>query len=77
MIAGAAVAQVIGCIFEAAGGSERERMADVLTRVHSRSTRGNTGAMCHLSAGDFYGKAHGVARLRSRFEDWPNCEDLE
>ena len=31
----------------AAGGSERERMArrmaDVLTRVHSRSTRGNTG----------------------------------
>jgi hypothetical protein len=27
----------------AAGGWERERMADVLTRVHSRSTRGNTG----------------------------------
>ena len=38
-------------------------MADVLTRVHSRSTRGNTGAMCHLSAGDFYGKAHGCNGL--------------
>ena len=54
MIAGAAVAQVIGCIFEALPDCPERRAArnangwptdgrHVLTRVHSRSTRGIRG----------------------------------